>query len=217
MNFLDVHRTRATLAKQHGMVLSEDAVARLSTALYHLAARLLDAVLVLTPSRTVRPEHMFNLSKVTAMMSSPIGSSGSGSGRGSGIRTRSRSSIIGGDPTLPMKYFGMEGGDPTLPMKYFGMEGGDPTLPMKYFGMEGGGGDPSIASPTVLTAILREYRARSGHAELRISEAARSLTCKVLDANAAAMLRAASSKRNGGSSVAASSLMRVAKGWKLVL
>ena len=203
MNFLDVHRTRATLAKQHGMVLSEDAVARLSTALYHLAARLLDAVLVLTPSRTVRPEHMFNLSKVTAMMSSPIGSSGSGSGRGSGIRTRSRSSIIGGDPTLPMKYFGMEGGDPTLPMK--------------YFGMEGGGGDPSIASPTVLTAILREYRARSGHAELRISEAARSLTCKVLDANAAAMLRAASSKRNGGSSVAASSLMRVAKGWKLVL
>jgi hypothetical protein len=279
MNFVDEGALRDA-ATQHRLKLKMgagggDTLTKYNLFLYRVVKSVLDMALVVAGQRTIQPEHLHNVSKISAILSMPVGgdagaarsmvggtvlpaayfgetgfphpltpSGGSavtragqsadpvfGAYGGGGAVARAGQSAdpvfgayggggavaragqladpvfgaYGGSP-LPMKYF--DGGSP-LPMKYF--DGGSP-LPMKYFD----GGSPYTIGLTerALVHIVREYRARSGHADLRMSEAARSMLRVIVETNVSMALTLLAKKNK---TLTGASLGKLSATWKVLL
>lgn len=124
---------------------------------------------------------------------------------------------VGGHPVLPLRYF-QEGGRRGITNQV----GGHPVLPLRYF-QEGGSGirDGSSSasssskhglSDAAVQAIVKEYKARSGCTELRMSEPARAVLRTLIDANLSLALNREIRKKP-----TAAAVDKILRHWTLVL
>ncbi|GAX84524.1 hypothetical protein CEUSTIGMA_g11945.t1 [Chlamydomonas eustigma] len=191
------------------------ALARL---VYRVACRLIDCLRLLASRPTLQPEHVRDLTKLSALLHAGI--EGRRSGRGKGRP----SILLGGDGSLGCtvmtgSFFDVDNAVDARAYttanvsSYTAVDppvwGGDvvrnalqmsPVFPigMNNSGMSGGGISKSGSrwlSEDGLDALLREYRSRAGATDLRVSEAAKPLIRGLIEANVRGIV-AASRRRS---------------------
>jgi hypothetical protein len=179
--------------------------AQFDALLMRIACRLLDLMRLVSPQRTLQLEHLQNVMRISALVSSPVGAAQKKGGRmgGGGGGTQH-----GGSTVMTGSFFdannqadaasyaaGAANGTQVFPAAWGGDMVRDALPASSIFPIMGGGAGSGGARRRWLAddafgALLQTYRGRSGAtAALRVAEAARSALRHVIEANAVAALR----------------------------
>ena len=216
MNFVD-EETMLRTAEHYGLEVSRRACKAITVEynklIFLIAKRIIDvtSMFCTARARTVRPEHFYDAMKVAAMLHAPL------DGDCDGYRRRPGSMVQqGGDPVLPMEYFGSSHMTPPDDIirhsmsasAHFGpfddhMTGGDPVLPPEYFGRGdigggrgiGGGGSKCRLDGAALEAVIKAYRASLKSSDIRISDDAKQLLNDAIEINVKNVLSQLTSKK----------------------
>jgi hypothetical protein len=186
-----------------------NARARFNELVWNVGRRLLDLLRVSTSARLLQPEHLHNLSKVAQLLQQPLpmcartnkakkAATAKQSGGHAGT-VMTGSFFDAANANDASAYTAAYNGSPVFAA---GAAPGDgliryalPASPVFPVAQGGGGGGGSGATNSWLTndalsSLFREYKARGGN-DLRVSEAARALIRRSLEANVNAVLKEA--------------------------
>ena len=209
MNFVSDHAFDSVLAS-HGLARPstkaavDESRSALSQAAFKVARRLIDMLRIVSTQKTLQPENVQNLARLSELLRSTLMAS-PGSSK-SGSRKAPVHAIHGGAVILPGSYFDPDNSVdaarystanasdftasfPSAPgadgLVRFPMEASS-EFPVNY----GGGSSTRWFTDDALSAILREYKARSGAPELRISEGAKAIVRRIVEMNLDGIVKA---------------------------
>ena len=239
MNAVSDHAFDALLT-HHGWARPtkpEEARAAVSRAAFGVVRRLLDLLRVVSLHRTIQPEHVHNLGRVAELLRAPLGAS-----PGANTKSRGRMSPLramrGGDGAVGHTVMTGAFFDPSADSashsaanlsdhttSFPEIPGGDGVV---RFGLNASDAFPTAAlvggqshgwlTEDAFASLVREYRARAGAPDLRVSEGARALVRRLVERNIDQLLLGAakgSKAKNKKAAPTASKIGAAADAWTL--
>jgi len=230
MNFVSEHAFDSALSAHRLQApstarASTEARAQLGQVAFKLARRLIDMLRIVSVQKTLQPEHVHNLSRLALLLSTPAGATGAaeesrtrpllmrgGFDGAQGHTVMAGSFFNPADQADASSYTAANVSAHTESFPEYPGAGGvvrfaldsSPAFPVSQ---SGGASSAGWLSDDAVQAIVREYKARAGAPDLRVSEGAKALIKRVLQSNLASVLRAASR----GASSAASKASKTSK------
>jgi hypothetical protein len=174
--------------------------ALVNQAVWRIACRLLDGARILAGTHVVKPEDVYNLLRISLLMQMPLEDDPI-SRRLANNRISKASAwmnkgmqVGAGSTVFPSQYFSGSGGNGStvMPAQYFSGSGGTTVLPAQYFG---GQDHDELVTDAAMLAVLKEYRSRVT-TPVRISEAARNVLRKHIEANVMAIVHECKGRPN---------------------